>query len=129
VSKRQTAKDFAQGMAALLAPLGPLRVRALFGGYGLYLEERIFAITGWGRLWFKVDAETRQRFLAAGGKAFVYPGSRGPVEMSYCTPPPEALESFERLVPWAELALQAAARAAAAKNPSRSRCASPHPRS
>lgn len=119
MSERQAAKDFAQAMVALLAPLGPLRVRALFGGYGLYLEERIFAITGWGRLWFKVDAETRPRFLAAGGEPFVYPGSRGSVVMSYCTPPPEALESFERLSPWAELALQAAARAAAGKKPRR----------
>lgn len=124
MSERQAAKDFAQAMVALLAPFGPLRARALFGGHGLYLEERIFAITGWGRLWFKVDAETKPRFLAAGGEAFVYPGSRGPVEMSYCTPPPEALESFERLAPWAELALQAAARAAEAKKPRR---ASPHP--
>jgi len=34
-----------------LAPL-PVRVRRLFGGYGLYIEDRFFGLISDGRLFF-----------------------------------------------------------------------------
>jgi DNA transformation protein len=37
------------------APIGEVTVRALFGGAGLYLDGRIFAILGRDDLWFKSD--------------------------------------------------------------------------
>lgn len=101
-------------MLTLLAPLGPVLPRALFGGYGLYLDGRIFAIIAWGRLYFRTDAATREAFLRAGGEPFVYQGRGGPVEMPYSTPPPQA-DSTAALLPWAERGVAAARRVGQAK--------------
>jgi DNA transformation protein len=88
--------------------------RVLFGGYGLYLDGRIFAIIAWNRLYFRTDASTKAAFQRAGGEAFVYQGRGGPVEMPYSTAPPEATTTAT-LLPWAERAVAAARRVAQSK--------------
>lgn len=100
---------------ALLTPLGPVTARAMFGGHGLYLEGRIFAIIAWDRLYFRTDAETKADFARAGGAAFVYEGRGKAVEMPYSTAPEAAMSSAETLLPWAELAVAASRRVAQAK--------------
>lgn len=100
----------------LFAPLGPVRPRRMFGGLGLYLGGAMFAIGDpdeW-RLWLKVDGATRPAFQAAGGEPFVYLGrDRREVSLSYWSPPPEALDDAEGMLPWARLAVEAARRALA----------------
>lgn len=99
----------------LLLPLGPVEARRLFSGHGLYLEGRIFAIV-WGEaLLFRVDGESKAAFAAAGGRCFSYQGRHGRVELPYWTAPAAAYASAAKLRPWAERALAAAARVAAAK--------------
>ena len=100
---------------ALLSPLGPVRARALFGGYGIYLDEVMFALIAWDRLYIRVDGETKVRWAAEGGEPFVYEGKSAPVEMPYWTAPPHAEDSPDALEPWACLALQTARRLRAAK--------------
>jgi DNA transformation protein len=92
--------------------------RALFGGYGLYLDGRIFAIIAWNRLYFRTDARTKEAFRRAGGEPFVYQGRGGPVEMPYSTPPPDAVTT-ESLLPWAERGVAAAGRVAQTKRSKR----------
>ena len=106
---------FRDHVLGLLLPFGPVEAKALFGGYGLYWEDTIFAIIAWERLWFRVDGETRGRFAEAGSEPFTYEGKRKPVEMPYWAAPPGSLESPDALLPWAELGLAAAQRVAAAK--------------
>jgi DNA transformation protein len=100
---------------ALLGPLGPVRARAMFGGHGLFLDDAMVALIAWDTLYFKVDAQTKARWAEAGGRPFVYAGKGKPIAMSYWTAPPDAEDDPEALRPWAELALAAARRAAAAK--------------
>lgn len=100
---------------ALLTPLGPVRARAMFGGHGLYLDDAMFALLGWGDLWFRVDDETKARFAEAGSEPFVYEGKTKPVEMPYWRAPPGSMESAEALLPWGELGLAAARRVRAQK--------------
>ena len=95
---------------ALLTPLGPVRAWAMFGGHGIYIDDVMFALIGWQRLWFRVDAETRSRFAEAGSKPFVYDGKTKPVEMPHWAAPAASMTSPEALLPWAELALAAARR-------------------
>lgn len=95
----------------LLLPLGPVSAKAMFSGWGFYLDDVIFAIFIWDQLYFRVDEESKARFVKAGGERFLYEGHHGKtVEMPYCTPPKSALTSSAKLLPWAELGLAAAKR-------------------
>ena len=109
---------FAARVTRLLQPLGPVRARAMFGGHGIFLDDLMFALIAFDRLYFKVDGETKARFAEAGGEPFVYQGKRKPVEMSYWTLPSNDMGDPGELLDWAELAL-AAARRARAKKPRR----------
>jgi DNA transformation protein len=94
-----------------LLALGPVRARAMFGGWGLFLDDVMFGLIAGGRLYFKVDAETESRFAAAGAAAFTYTRRGGRVAMSHREAPAGALEAADALLPWAELGLMAACRA------------------
>lgn len=99
----------------LLAPLGSVRVKRMFGGHGFYVDELFIALIAFGRLYLKADALTRARFEAAGCLPFVYDGKGKPVTMSYFSAPEDAMESPALMQPWARLALEAAVRARAPK--------------
>jgi DNA transformation protein len=99
----------------LLAPLGRITVRRMFGGAGLYADGLIVGLEVEGGLYLKTDDRTRERFAEAGGSPFVYDGKGKPIVMSYWTPPEDAMDSPEAMRPWARLALEAAQRAALAR--------------
>ena len=100
---------FVDDVLGSLLPLGPIRARAMFGGWGLFLDDAMFALIARDRLYFKVDAETEPRFAAAGAAAFTYSRGGKQVAMSYREAPSEA----GALLSWAELGLEAAQRARA----------------
>ncbi len=112
---------FVEHCLELLAPLGPVRARRMFGGHGLYAQDVFVALLIGERLYLKVDADSEARFAAAGCEPFVYQGKQAPVRVSYWTVPDEAMESPSLMEPWARLALQAAVKAAATKALSTSR--------
>lgn len=97
----------------LLAALGRVDARRMFGGTGFYAEGRIVALEIEGVLYLKTDAEIRDRFRDAGGRPFVYDNGKREVETRYWTPPDDALDSGEAMAPWARLAREAALRAEA----------------
>jgi DNA transformation protein and related proteins len=99
----------------LLAPLGAVRARRMFGGHGLYIDDLFVAIVGFERLYLKTDAASRERFQAAGGEPLVYDAKTGAVALGYWTVPAEAMESPALMQPWARHAIEAALRARAAK--------------
>lgn len=99
----------------LLEPLGRITVRRMFGGAGLYVDGLIVGLEIEGTLYLKADASSRERFADAGGRPFVYDGKDKPVTVSYWTPPDEAMDSPEAMLPWARLAREAALRSAAKK--------------
>jgi DNA transformation protein and related proteins len=99
----------------LLAPIGRINARRMFGGAGLYADGMIVGLEVDGALYLKTDDQTRQAFADAGGHPFVYDGKGQPITMSYWTPPDEAMDSPDAMRPWAQRALDAALRSAAAK--------------
>lgn len=110
------ADPFTELCVEMLSPLGPVRVRRMFGGQGLYVDGLFMAIIDDGQLFLKSDEATRDRFDAAGCLPFTFPNKAGePVVTSYRRPPEEALESPPLMLPWARLAFEAALRAANAK--------------
>ncbi len=91
-----------------LAPLGDVRARAMFGGWGFYHGERFFAIIAEGRLWFKGGPVNLEAFHAAGMEPFRYETSSGTHIMQYYSAPDEALDNPAAMRRWATLALAAA---------------------
>lgn len=108
-------REFVTHCMELLAPLGSVRVRRMFGGHGFYVDDLFLALIAFDRLYLKADGQTRPRFEAAGCAPFVYEGQGKPVTMGYFTAPEDAMESPASMQPWARLALDAALRARAAK--------------
>lgn len=99
----------------LFAPLGAVRVRRLFGGWGLYLDGVFIALVAFERLYLKCDAQSRAAFEAAGCEPFVYGSAGRTVTLGYWTAPADALDSPALMAPWARLALQAALSARASR--------------
>ena len=99
----------------LLAPLGAVRAKRMFGGHGIYIDDLFVAIIGFERLYLKTDAASRAHFEAAGSAPFVYDAKRDAVALGYWSVPAEAMESPALMQPWARLAIEAALRARAAK--------------
>jgi DNA transformation protein len=112
----------------LLAPLGTVRARRMFGGHGLYVDDLFIAIVAFDRMYLKADEPARERFAAAGCEPFVYEAKGKPVTLGYWTVPADAMESPQAMQPWARLAIAAALRARAARPsaaPRRPRAAAP----
>ncbi len=112
------SRAFLDLVLGMLAPLGPLPHRAMFGGVALFQGERIFAIlTGDDRLFFRLDAATRPRFEAAGAEPFTYVTRRqtGPrtVALPFAAPPETIFDDADEVLDWARPARAAAARAPA----------------
>lgn len=99
----------------LLAPLGRVAARRMFGGAGLYVDGLIVGLEIEGTLYLKTDDLNREHFAAAGGSPFVYAGKGKAITVNYWTAPDEAMDSPEAMRPWARLALDASLRSAAAK--------------
>ena len=114
----------------LLAPLGAVRERRMFGGHGLYLDDLFVALIAGDNLYVKVDAASQPAFAAAGCAPFVYEGQAKSITLSYWTVPAEAMESPAAMQPWARHAIAAALRARAAKPsaaPRKARSTAPKP--
>lgn len=109
--------DFARYCCELLARVGPCKARRMFGGWGISTEGLTFAIIAWDTLYLKTDAASEPRFLAAGGKPFVYEARGKAMKMNYHTAPEDAMESPQLMAPWALQALDCALKAAAARAP------------
>jgi DNA transformation protein and related proteins len=100
----------------MLAPLGAVRARRMFGGHGLYVDALFIALIAEERLYLKADAQSRATFERADCTPFTYSRSDTPaVTLSYWSAPDEALDSAQGMAPWARLALAAALRAKADK--------------
>jgi DNA transformation protein len=123
--------SFVQFAVDLVSLVGPVTARSMFGGHGLYSGTVMFGLLDDGELFLKTDADTRQRFVDAGCRSWVYVNKKVRMENTgYFRPPDEAHEDPEAMLPWARLALEAALRAKAAKaaKPARKRAARRAPR-
>ena len=82
----------------LLADIDGISSRAMFGGWGIYKDELIFAIIFDGELFFKADETNRPDFEKLGSQPFVYKqGEQKPTAMSYWLLPAEVQEDREKL--------------------------------
>jgi DNA transformation protein and related proteins len=114
------SSDFRDFVLDRLADAGhrAATARAMFGGYGLYAEAKIFGVMDDDVVFFRVDDDSRPAFEAAGARPFAPIPGQKPM-MSYWEVPSEVLEDSAQLAAWATRAILAAERARA-KRPSKS---------
>jgi DNA transformation protein and related proteins len=105
----------AESIRDLLAALGPVRIRRMFGGQGVWRDDLMFALEAGGELFLKADAETAPAFAAAGSRQFTYMKEGRATAMGYWRLPDAALDDPDEAARWGRLALEAARRAAAEK--------------
>jgi DNA transformation protein len=104
--------SFREHVADLLAPLGPVQIKPMFGGGGVYLHGAMFGLIVDDRLYFKVDDQTQAHFEAVGSQPFVFQMKDGKsASMRYWHLPDQAQDDAVEALVWARLGLDAAARA------------------
>jgi DNA transformation protein len=99
----------------LFSGLGPVTIRRMFGGKGVYHNGVIIAVELRGELMLKADAQSAPQFEAAGCTQWTYVGSRHgkTVAMPYWSVPDGAMDDPDEMAPWARQAYQAAVRTTA----------------
>jgi len=103
--------DFVEFVAGQMAFVGGLRIRAMFGGYGIYQDDCMFALIADDRLNFKADATTRAEFEAQGLGPFTYVARGKSMTLQYFEAPPEVFEEQEAMRAWVHKAYGAALKA------------------
>ena len=81
----------------LLAPIGDVHSRAMFGGYGIFHEGDMFALISSSTLYFKVDDSNRALYEGAGSDKFG--------RMPYYEVPHDVFEEYEELHKWANISV------------------------
>jgi DNA transformation protein len=72
--------------------------KALFGGYGIYLDKKIVGIIIDGTFYIKVDRKLIENYKKEGNEPFCYERPDGKVVMmSYVSVPLEILEDREKI--------------------------------
>lgn len=96
----------------LFEGLGPVSVRRMFGGKGIYHHGVIFALILRDELMLKGDDGLAADYEAAGGRRWTYVNKRHgrPVAMPYWTAPESALDDPDEMTGWARKAYEAGLR-------------------
>ena len=80
--------------------------KRMFGGIGIYADERFVAVIDDDRLFMKVGEGNRADYEREGCKAF-QPYGDGTYSMSYFEPPTRVLEDRDELARWLEKSFEA----------------------
>ncbi len=107
--------EFLEYLRELLADVPELRMRAMFGGHGIYTGDRMFALVADDELYIKTDDENVDAFLAAGSEPFTVMMKGKEAAMKYYRVPESALEDADEMMRWARLGMDAALRKATKK--------------
>lgn len=113
---------FHEFVLELLAGTGPISIRRMFGGAGVYQDGVMFALLADDQIFVKADDALRADLSAEGGAPFLYLRSSDarPIDLGYVSLPSSAMDDPEEAVAWAIRALTVA-RVAKAKSPPKKR--------
>ncbi len=110
----------ASGIADLFAAFGPVSVRRMFGGVGIFRDGLMIGIGFDGEVFLKTDEHNRKSFVAAGSTPFVYDAKGKSVKLSYWRLPAYLYDDPAELADWARQAEAVARRASETKSGERS---------
>ncbi|MFZ5672804.1 MAG: TfoX/Sxy family protein [Pseudomonadota bacterium] len=112
-----TSAEFLDFINEQLQGFGPVSVRRMFGGAGIFRDGMMFALVADETLYLKADAVSQGEFEALGLPPFTY-GAKGGKRtvMAYWRAPEACLDDRDEMTDWARKAFAAALRA---KKPSK----------
>lgn len=91
-----------------LVDIGVVAARRMFGGIGIFCDDKMFGIVFDDTLYFKVDDSSVGEYEAAGSEQFT-PHVRGrTMSMPYYTLPAEVVDNPDMLFEWGERSIQVA---------------------
>ena len=110
--------SFAEFLREQLAPLGRVTMRRMFGKTGVFCDGLMFAMVTDNMLYFRVDDHNREDFKeAASVPPLNYRKGGASIDLSFWRAPERLFDEPDELVAWAQIALAAAARVAAKRDP------------
>jgi DNA transformation protein len=104
-----------QFISELFSAFGPVSVRRMFGGAGIFTRGLMIGLISDDEIYLKADERTAPEFEAEGMKPFTYGAKRRRVVMSYWQMPVRLFDDPDELAKWARAALGAAERSGAKK--------------
>jgi DNA transformation protein and related proteins len=108
--------EFLAFIAEQLAGLGPVSIRKMFGGAGVYHGGAIFGLVVDDVFYLKADEASKAPFEAEGLEPFSYGAEGGKkTVMSYWRAPARCLDEPDAMRDWAMAALSVARKAAKPK--------------
>lgn len=114
-STAEAKRQYAQWLCEQMSGLGAVQAKAMFGGFGYYLAEGMFALSIDEQLYLKADDQNQPAFEARGMEPFRY-ASKGKVHaLRYFLAPAEVFDDRDAMRHWAGLAYEATCRQAAGK--------------
>jgi DNA transformation protein len=112
--------SFHEFVMELFAPMGPVSVRRMFGGAGVFKDGLMFALLADDVIYLKTDVAFRAELEAEGCEPFIWtrPSDGKQTDMGYVSLPPDAMDEAELASEWGRKAF-AVALAAKAKSANR----------
>ena len=109
--------SFAEFLRDLLAPLGRVNMRRMFGKTGVFCDELMLGMVRDNTLYFRVDDGNRALFKEAESfPPLNYEKKGDTIDLSFWQAPERLLDDPEEFVVWARAALAAAGRVAAKRD-------------
>ena len=106
----------------LFEPLGPVRIKRMFGGAGIYAHDVMFALIADEQIYLKVDAVLKADLEAEGCGPFRFEKKDGTVaQMNYFQLPDGAMDDPDQASNWGRRALDVALKAKASKTRKRAK--------
>lgn len=94
----------------MFAGLGPVTIKRMFGGKGIYHDGLIVALEVGDEILLKADALSAADFAEAGSVRWAYDGKGRSVQMPYWSIPDSAIDDPDELALWTRKAFEAALR-------------------
>jgi DNA transformation protein len=97
----------------LFQSVGPVTIKRMFGGKGIYADGMIIAVFLRDELMLKGDKEAGPLYEEAGSRQWTYTHKKSDkaVGMPYWPIPPEAFDDPDEAAKWVRIAVEAARRA------------------
>ena len=102
--------EFADHLQDVFRLFGPIEVRRMFGGHGVFHHGLMFGLVSDEFLYLKADAGNLSHFEGQGLSQFVYLRQGKVMKLSYYLAPDAVMEDCAEAASWAQRSFEAALR-------------------